>query len=224
MRVIPVLDVLGGVVVRAVGGRRDEYQPIRSRLTSSTELSEVATALRNATGCESMYVADLDAIRGGPRLTLPELGVSRVFLDSGLWVPEESAPPGIVPVVGLETAAAPGDFPSGEHHNAFSFDLFHGKLWKNWEPWATAADGVLELAEQVAGLGFRTWIVIDIGRVGGAEGPGTEEILRQLHREFPEIELLAGGGVRGWDDVRRLSDAGAAGVLVSTALHDGSLV
>ena len=37
MRIIPVLDVLGGCVVRGVGGRRDEYRPIVSKLCNSRE-------------------------------------------------------------------------------------------------------------------------------------------------------------------------------------------
>jgi phosphoribosylformimino-5-aminoimidazole carboxamide ribotide isomerase len=35
--------------------------------------------------------------------------------------------------------------------------------------------------------------------------------------------LLAGGGVRGYEDLARLADAGCDGALVATALHDGRL-
>ena len=48
-RLIPVLDLMNGKVVRAVGGRRDEYRPVVSTLTPSTEPVEVAMALLAAT-------------------------------------------------------------------------------------------------------------------------------------------------------------------------------
>ena len=59
-RIIPVIDVMGGQVVRAVGGRRSEYRPIVSKLTDSTEPVEVAKALLGATGVGEIYLADLD--------------------------------------------------------------------------------------------------------------------------------------------------------------------
>ena len=62
MKIIPVIDVMGGVVVRAVGGRRAEYRPIQSRLTTATDPIEVAKRLLDVTGSQELYVADLDAI------------------------------------------------------------------------------------------------------------------------------------------------------------------
>ena len=38
---------------------------------------------------------------------------------------------------------------------------------------------------------------------------------------LPEIELLAGGGVRGRADLERLAAAGCDAALLATALHDG---
>ncbi|HEY1191505.1 MAG TPA: HisA/HisF-related TIM barrel protein, partial [Gemmata sp.] len=62
-----------------------------------------------------------------------------------------------------------------------------------------------------------------LARVGTGTGSGTEPLLRAIRAEFPELDLIAGGGVRTWDDVDRLGEAGATGVLVASALHDGTL-
>ena len=90
-RIIPVLDVMGGVVVRAIGGRREEYRPIVSRLTDSTAPVEVANALLAATGAAEFYVADLDAIRFGiPAPSVDELldrVACEVLLDRGGVLP-----------------------------------------------------------------------------------------------------------------------------------------
>ncbi len=64
MRVIPVLDIMGGVVVRGVAGRRSEYRPIESSLCSSCDPPVVARAIVERFGLAEFYIADLDAISG----------------------------------------------------------------------------------------------------------------------------------------------------------------
>src|SRR5687768_17360169 len=94
-RVIPVIDVLGGKVVRAVGGRRDEYRPVESTLTRSTNPVEVADAVIQAAGAVNLYVADLDAITGQAFDTgwVAELADAFprtwVWLDQGLRTPAD---------------------------------------------------------------------------------------------------------------------------------------
>src|SRR4051812_43669523 len=61
-RIIPVMDIRGGVVVRAIAGRREEYKPLVSRLTDSTDPVIVAHALREVAKTDELYVADLDGI------------------------------------------------------------------------------------------------------------------------------------------------------------------
>ena len=59
---------------------------------------------------------------------------------------------------------------------------------------------------------------------GWAPAPGPDvETIAEIHAAFPELELLAGGGVRDADDLRALEDAGAAGALVATALLSGAI-
>ena len=64
MRVVAVLDLMGGKVVRGVGGRRSEYRPVVSRLTTSCDPVAVAEAFRQQLGIDELYLADLDAIAG----------------------------------------------------------------------------------------------------------------------------------------------------------------
>jgi phosphoribosylformimino-5-aminoimidazole carboxamide ribotide isomerase len=39
----------------------------------------------------------------------------------------------------------------------------------------------------------------------------------------PDVDLLAGGGVRGLDDLEQLARIGCAGALVATTIHQGIL-
>ena len=76
LKIIPVIDVLGGVVVHAVRGRRKEYQPLKSGLCESTDPVDVAAALK-ALGFSELYVADLDAITRG-QANFAVFGISQI--------------------------------------------------------------------------------------------------------------------------------------------------
>src|SRR5262249_17293130 len=63
-RILGVLDLMRGVVVRGIAGRREQYAPVVSRLCSSARPAEVARALVEQLGLTELYLADLDAIPG----------------------------------------------------------------------------------------------------------------------------------------------------------------
>jgi phosphoribosylformimino-5-aminoimidazole carboxamide ribotide isomerase len=88
-RIIPVIDVMNGVIVHGIGGRRDEYKPIRSAIVDSAVPLKVAEAMLAKTGSDEIYIADLDAIRGNGtpseavRRLIPQLS-AKVWLDHGI--------------------------------------------------------------------------------------------------------------------------------------------
>jgi len=87
---------------------------------------------------------------------------------------------------------------------------------------APAEGSALELAERAVAAGVRALLVLDLARVGTGMGLDLE-LVRQVRRALPDVELLAGGGVAGPADLARLAAAGCVAVLVATALHDGRL-
>src|SRR5581483_11245593 len=100
----------GDQVVRAIGGRRDLYAPVRSRLTDSTEPLAVSRTLLAAVGGNELYVADIDALLGHrPRLGwVRELaaGGCRVMIDVGVRAAADAIPvldTGAAAVIGTET-------------------------------------------------------------------------------------------------------------------------
>ena len=80
-----------------------------------------------------------------------------------------------------------------------------------------------QVRNRAIALGVRRVLVLDLARVGTNAGPGTDAFCKELKDSFPDVELLAGGGVRGREDLDRLRTSGVDGVLVATALHDGRL-
>jgi phosphoribosylformimino-5-aminoimidazole carboxamide ribotide isomerase len=252
-RLIPVLDVMHGQVVRAVGGKRKEYRPLTSKLVQSTDPQTVATALLNATGAEELYLADLDAIQGQtqPRFEvrkLLETVTVPVWLDGGFGdgqaLPSSCELPLVRPVIGFETCKTPGylrEILQCSHHAprdvlitrsvmttlkdlAFSIDMRDGELIGDWRAWGLRdSRDSLGLARSVAQVGCCRLIVLDLARVGTGSGCGTDDLLRTIRAEFPEIELMAGGGVKSWEDIDHLGACGVDAVLVASALHDGHI-
>jgi phosphoribosylformimino-5-aminoimidazole carboxamide ribotide isomerase len=232
MRIIPVLDVMGGVVVRGAGGRRREYRPVVSRLTTSCAPLDVARAFAGHFGLGELYLADLDAI-GGARpasATYDALQARgfRLWVDAGVRRPEDArelARAGVeTVVVGLETVAGPdalGEIVTElEARAVFSLDLRDGTpvgeaSWGATDAWSIAA--------RAMGLGMRRLLVLDLARVGGGAGTGTDALCARLAAAYPEVEVSAGGGVRGAADLRRLRGCGVRAALVASALHDGAL-
>jgi len=234
MRIIPVLDIMAGQVVRGVAGRRSEYRPIVSRLTDSSQPLDVAQAFRTHFGLAEIYVADLDAIAGAaPAWPIhAELRAHgfRLWVDAGVRAREQAAAladqgiEGIV--VGLETVPGPETLAAlcqefGSDRTIFSLDLKGGQplgaasAWRASDAWG--------IALQAVELGVRRLIVLDLERVGMGAGAGTEELCGSLAQRFPLLEIVAGGGVRDQGDLGRLESCGVQAALVASALHDGRL-
>jgi phosphoribosylformimino-5-aminoimidazole carboxamide ribotide isomerase len=234
MRILPVLDIMQGQVVRGVGGRRAEYRPIVSTLTPSTEPTAVADAIHSAHGLDEFYLADLDAIGGAaPALAVYEGLQQRgyhLWVDAGVREPNQAvavAEAGVARIVlGLETVAGPATVREacaflGEARVVFSLDLCDGRPLGDTTAWQS--DDPMALAEQAIALGVRTILVLDLAQVGMKSGTGTESLCQRLARTHADIEIVAGGGVRDAADIRRLHALGVARVLVASALHDGRL-
>jgi phosphoribosylformimino-5-aminoimidazole carboxamide ribotide isomerase len=233
-RIIPVLDVLHGQVVRAVGGLRGEYRPIVSRITTSTEPLRVARDLLAATGARELYVADLDAIGGGEfseatRELLNTIDVP-VWLDCGIrkGVGSRSRdgndsrplfPSTVRPVVGFESAESPDVLSEA---CSFSLDLWNGELFGPWQSWGVESSrDLFGVLDRVFAKGVRSLIVLDLTAVGANEGPTTLALCRRIRERYPALELLTGGGVRNASDLARLGEVGVDGALVASAIHDG---
>jgi phosphoribosylformimino-5-aminoimidazole carboxamide ribotide isomerase len=233
MRIVPVLDLKGGQIVRGIGGRRDEYRPVVSGLIDSSAPVDVAAAFRDRLGLSELYVADLDAIAGASPAretytALHALGCD-LWVDAGLRVSgqaEALIAAGVARVVaGLETLDGPRELARlcerYRERVVFSLDLKEGRPLDNRSAWGTAS--AWEVASRAVERGASCVLVLDLARVGGGSGTGTEDLCRRLAGAYPGVEIAAGGGVRGPDDLRRLRTCGVRAVLVASALHDGRL-
>jgi phosphoribosylformimino-5-aminoimidazole carboxamide ribotide isomerase len=237
MRVIPVIDLLGGQVVRGIAGRRDEYRPIASQIAADARPATVARALVEHFGFTNVYVADLDAIIHGKPDARSWLEISatglKLWVDAGVTnaqvgramiAPLLHAKVDFELIVGLESLTsldallrlAKLALP------IVSLDLKGGVLQTPIETLKNAKP--IDVSRILREYPIGGLIVLDLADVGMNAGSSTIDLCRQISAECGHsFELISGGGVRGFDDLQALADAGCSGALVASALHDGRL-
>jgi phosphoribosylformimino-5-aminoimidazole carboxamide ribotide isomerase len=230
MQIIPVLDLKAGQAVHAVRGRREQYAPVQGVLGSGEDPVALALAYRDRLGCQSCYVADLDAIAGraGHRAILGTLAAAgmTLWVDAGVSTPEAAEALldlGVSKIIiGSET------LPAGDQLRVLttqlppqtlvlSVDLLAGVL--------RAPSGIetpRQLVTLAADAGLNEVILLDLARVGAEAGPPLA-LLDALQPHFPNLAFYAGGGVRHRADLAVLTQAGAAGALIATAFHRAAL-
>jgi phosphoribosylformimino-5-aminoimidazole carboxamide ribotide isomerase len=232
LKIIPVIDVLGGIAVHAVRGRRKEYQPLKSVLCGSADPVDVAASFK-ALGFDKLYLADLDAITGGQtdfsllkRITnnikldlMVDAGITNLEKANELFRSNVSQV-----IIGTETlpsisfvAEAVETF--GSEKIIVSLDLLEKRILSCFEL-GRLADPTRFLRE-LEKTGVSEIIILDLAKVGSDEGVNTT-LLREVLRNI-KANVLVGGGVRDIGDLEELKDIGVFGVLMATSLHLGKI-
>ncbi len=219
-RPVAVLDLMQGRVVHARRGERVAYRPVASCLVQGAEPLGVAQALLGLFPFDTLYVADLDAIlgRGGNSAVLADLRRRlpdiEIWLDAGIASPEaldSCRASGFTPVLGAESQRGLALLQAARERDAvLSLDFRDG-----------IPLGPAQIPER-PGLWPRRVIALDLARVGSGVGPDLE-LLASVRRRGPDTEVYAGGGVRDGADLEALRAAGAAGALLASALHSGTI-
>lgn len=222
MEVIPVIDLKNGQVVHARGGARDSYQPIQTPLSPTSTPEDIVAGLLRLHSFRHLYIADLDAIerRGDHDQTCAALAARfpglELWVDNGIGDPQAAT-------VWLERDL--GYLVAGSESQP---DLRllqalhrHDRLILSLDFRGDSFQGAADIATSPA-LWPARLIAMTLARVGAGQGPDLER-LAAIRSMAPDRALFAAGGVRGPEDLRSVAQAGAAGVLVATALHSGTL-
>ena len=232
MKVIPVIDILNGVAVHAVRGKRKEYQPLKSILFNSADPLEAASAFKMV-GFAELYVADLDSILGkGTNLPVVEKIAEKtklkIMVDAGISSIEKAQEAfrgkASKVIVGTETLQNL-DFVKeaveffGSERVVVSIDLMKGEVLIKSEK--AKSMGALALARVFQEMGVTDLVVLDLARVGSGEGVDVSQ-LEEFVR-IPNFRVFVGGGVRDIEELEVLKIKGVSGVLLATALHTGKI-
>jgi phosphoribosylformimino-5-aminoimidazole carboxamide ribotide isomerase len=224
--VIPAVDVQDGEAVQLVRGERGTEK----RYGDPTE----AARRWVESGARTLHLVDLDGAFEGERANAPAIdaildavadGVD-VQLGGGIRGAEEAIElldRGIDRVI-LGTAAVedPGIVERvGEHHPksvVVSLDARDGEVVVSGWTEGTGLDPA-EAATRYEELGAGAVLFTNVDVEGRLEGVRTGPVRRLA--DAVSIPVIASGGVASIEDVRDLKGAGAAAVVVGTALYEG---
>lgn len=220
MRVIPVIDLKGGVVVQARQGRRDSYRPIISPLCASSDVYQVLDAFLGIYPFDRFYIADLDALTGDGNhvallaALLNDFPRIEFWIDCGYVNVAEmiNKPANYRPVLGSESL---------NENTITELALFNRQYILSLDYFGEEERGPQALFSNATYWPAQV-IIMTLGRVGGEQGPDYQR-LERFCRNYSHTEFIAAGGVRGYGDLMRLKASGIQSVLIASALHNGSL-
>lgn len=70
--------------------------------------------------------------------------------------------------------------------------------------------------------GIRNVLCTDISKDGTLTGPALE-LYKEIMTEYPDLHLIASGGVSCIDDIKKLDDAGIPAVVFGKAIYEGKI-
>ncbi|HYX34003.1 MAG TPA: 1-(5-phosphoribosyl)-5-[(5-phosphoribosylamino)methylideneamino]imidazole-4-carboxamide isomerase [Oligoflexus sp.] len=234
MKIYPAIDLMDGQVVRLAQGRFED------RTTYAKSPFEAAEGFMRE-GASYLHVVDLDGARegrpiqvdllrslatqvslklqvgGGVRTiehvqALLQAGVERVVLGS-LAIQD----PGLTKRI-FETF--------GGDHITLGLDVMlddageprvatHG--WQQLSPVSAH-----EVLDTYLGMGLNQVLCTDIKRDGMMSGPNFA-LYKTLQRQYPQLCILASGGMHRVADIQQLKADGVGGAIIGKALYEGTI-
>jgi phosphoribosylformimino-5-aminoimidazole carboxamide ribotide isomerase len=227
LQLIPAIDLMNGKIVRLTHG-----DPKTAKFYSQFG-GPVETAKKwQANGATKLHIIDLDAALGmGNNLSviadiaestnLPiqvgggirsidtvkkvlGLGVSQVILGALAF----SDPKAITTIQKQFEAESV----------IVALDNRDGKVMV--EGWKTAtALGMREALEKFVALGVKVFLVTSITKDGTLSGPDLDTLREAC--QYPDVEVIAAGGIGSLNDLVALKRVGVAGAVIGKALYEG---
>lgn len=225
--IIPAIDLIGGKCVRLTKG---DY----SQKTVYNE-DPVAQALEfERMGFRRLHVVDLDGAKS--KHIVNDDVLRRITTATGLAVDfgggiktdddirKAFAAGATMVTVGSIAVTHPELFMEwlgryGTNRLILGADVRNGKISINgWKE--DSEEDLLPFLRQYAEAGVRNVLCTDISKDGTLQGPATE-LYREIINEYPDINLIASGGVSSIDDIEKLEQSGIPSVVVGKAWYEG---
>jgi len=231
--IIPVIDILNKEAVHAIKGEREKYKALTSHLFKSTNPIEILKVLNEEYHFRKFYIADLDAIiKKSPNNDLILQIIDSLPIDIII-------DPGIVSlddvgqyseyrlkklILGLETIESPDVISGclnilGSKKTIVSIDMYNEKIQTNIKEYKRHDSW--DIVKQIQDLGVTSIILLDLLKVGQKIG-GISPVYLKI-RDLFNGEILVGGGIKDLNDILRYRSQNFSGVLVGTALYDGTI-
>ena len=228
--IIPAIDIMDGKCVRLTKGdfsRKSIY---------SEDPVQLATAFESK-GITRLHLVDLDGARARKLVNLDTL--RSIAKDTSLIIDYGGGVTGIDDVkrildagaakVTLGTIAVKHPEILEEWIMEFGADKFLigidvvDEMVKvsGWEEDTQIT--ISEVIRKMMAIGINRIFCTDIMKDGMLSGPSID-LYAKLRTEFPELDLIASGGVTSWNDINALAEVGCSAAIVGKALFEGNFL
>lgn len=223
-QVVPAVDIQDGQVVQLIGGERG----------SGTEYGDPVAAAEQwvAAGARTLHLVDLDGAFEGERRNADAINAILEAVDVDVQLGggirtaadardllERGVDRVILGTAAVEDPALVDELAAEHPHGVMvSLDARDGEVVVSGWTAGTGLDPA-EAAARFAELGAAAVLFTNVDVEGQLRGVRTEPVERLV--AGVDIPVVASGGVASVDDIVALRDAGAAAVVVGTALYEG---
>ena len=221
MELIPAIDLLDNIVVKAFLGQRKKYKPINTKLSNSSRLENVIKGLLKEYKFKIIYIADLNAIMGNKNNFKIIKKVIRKFPKIDFWVDygvknfldfKKYHDNRFKTIIGSETLKNTDELKKIYKHKKREFILsldfknnfFLGpkNLIKNNKLWP------------------KKTIFMILDSVGSKKRPK----LIKLYNLDQKKDYYLAGGISNNKDIKFLEEKGFKGAILSTAIHEKNII
>ena len=229
IELIPAIDIIDGQCVRLTKGDYDQKTVYRD---SPAEVAKEFELL----GFKRLHVVDLDGAKS--KHIVNDSVLRRITTETDLTVDfgggiktdediEKAFEAGAAMVtVGSIAVTQPDLFIGwlnkyGAERMILGADVRNGKISINgWKE--DSAEDLLPFLQKYIEAGVKNVLCTEISKDGTLQGPAIE-LYKEVMKEYPQLHLIASGGVSSKDDIEALDRAGIPAVVFGKAIYEGRI-
>ena len=229
IELIPAIDIIGGQCVRLTKGDYDQKTVYRN------SPAEVAKEFEQI-GFKRLHVVDLDGAKSkhivNEQVLKAITAETNLVVDFGGGIKTDadiekafSAGASMV-TIGSIAVTDPDRFMGwlekyGASRIILGADVRNGKISINgWKE--DSGEALLPFMKKYIDAGVRNVLCTEISKDGTLAGPAID-LYKDMMATYPELHLIASGGVSSIDDIKALEAAGIPAVVFGKAIYEGKI-
>ena len=228
IELIPAIDIIDGQCVRLTKGNYDQKTTYGEPLEMAQEFERI--------GYKRLHMVDLDGAKSKHIVNDNVLRCvtteTRLTVDFGGGIKtnediEKAFNAGASMVtIGSIAVTQPDLFLGwldkyGAERMILGADVRNGKISINgWKE--DSAEDLLPFLKKYIEAGVRTVLCTEISKDGTLQGPAID-LYKRVMDAYPDLHLIASGGVSCMDDIKALDKAGIPAVVFGKAIYEGKI-
>ena len=228
IELIPAIDIIGGQCVRLTKGDYDQKTVYGEPLDMALEFERI--------GFQRLHVVDLDGAKS--KHIVNEEVLRRITTETQLVVDfgggiktdedlkKAFAAGAKMVTVGSIAVTQPQLFMQwlekyGADRMILGADVRHGKISINgWKE--DSSEDLLPFLRKYIDAGVKNVLCTEISKDGTLAGPAID-LYKEVMEAYPELHLIASGGVSSKQDIKALDAAGIPAVVFGKAIYEGRI-